>query len=307
MSKKEWGAVILRPSCLNYCLFCGRVSTTAEALRREEKDVAANLAEFKRRGVKRIEISGNDPIEYDKLVPLVKYMKKTGFIDIQLSTHGRQLSDESFTDALIAAGVNKFRIPLYGSCPKTHDAVTRAPGSFRETWQGVKHLVKKSGAADLQVSFLIMKQNKNDIIPFLDLMKKYMIEDLYIAYPFLANDDLSYYIPLKDLAPYVRKARAYAGEIGLPLRFIEIPYCVFGAEDEAINNTVLPPDLGEHCQPPGKHKTDIKDMPAYRLKKQAPMCASCACRDHCDGFPVNDVDRFGTGNLKPIKKKKHSS
>ena len=271
-------------------------------MRVQEKNVAANIAEFRNRGINKIEISGNDPLEYQKLVSLVKYMKKCGFADIQLSTHGRQLADESFLNELIAAGVNKFRIPLYGSCAEVHDAVTRAPGSFRETWRGIRHLVRKSGAADLQVSFLIMRQNSRDIVQFLDLMKKNRIHELYLSYPFLANEDLSYYIPLKDLGDYVGRAHDHAAKLGLPIKFFEIPYCVFGFEEPSINNTSLPPDLGGHCQPSARFRTEIKDMPSYRLKKQTAMCASCACRGYCDGFPVNDIDRFGTRNLRPIKK-----
>jgi len=300
MSKKEWGAIILRPSCLNHCVFCGLVRTTPEELRREELAVAQNLAEFKRRRINKVEISGNDPIEYEKLVSLVKYMRRQGIIGIQLSTHGRQLADEDFLNALIAAGITKFRIPLYGSRAEIHDAVTQAPDSFKETWRGIRLLLKK--AVELQVSYLVMEQNKHDVTDIIDLMKRVGVNDFYMAYPFLSNvNDDAHYIPLKDMGPYIGRAYKHAKKVNYPVQFMEIPFCVFGFRADNITNNTLPPDQGEHCQPQELHRTEVKDMPQYRIKKKVAICRRCACRNYCDGFPRNDVDKYGTGKLRPIK------
>ena len=300
MNQKEWGGIILNPSCANYCLFCGKVNTTEEELRQQEENVAKNLIEFKERGMKKIEISGSDPIEYKNIISLVKYMKRMGFESIQLSTHGRQVADEFFLISLVKAGINRFRIPLYGSQAEIHDSITRSSGSFNETFKGISLLRRKVPFIELQISSLIMQRNKDDLINILKLVKKLRIKDFYFSYPFLARPDYSYYIPLKDLGPYVKQAYNHALKINYPIKFLEIPYCVFGFVSELINNNSLPPDLGEHCQPPKQRRTNIKDMPSYRLKKKVLMCEKCKCVNFCDGFPVNDIDKFSTGNLKPI-------
>jgi MoaA/NifB/PqqE/SkfB family radical SAM enzyme len=304
MSKKDWGGIILKPGCVNYCVFCGKVPRASkEELQQQEEKVAKNLDDFKKKGIKQIEISGNDPIEYDHIASLIRHIKRTSFEVVQLSTHGRRLADEFFLDSLIVSGIDRLRIPLYGSQAKVHDSVTRSQGSFDETYQGIRLLRKKAPYVHVQISCLIMQQNKDDLINIVKLAQKLKIKDIYFAVPFLARkDDYSYYLPMRDLAPYVRQIYNYTAQVNYPVRFTEIPYCVFGVVSELINNNSLPPDLGKYCQPDKEYRTNIKDLPAYRLKKKVNMCYKCKCINFCDGFPVNDIDKFGPGNLKPIIK-----
>ena len=84
---------------------------------------------------------------------------------------------------------------------------------------------------------------------------------------------------------------------------MEIPFCVFGFKSDLINNSSKPPDLGKYCQPPEIHRTKIKDLPAYRLKKHIDICRRCACGKICDGFPIKDIERYGSGQLKAVNKK----
>jgi MoaA/NifB/PqqE/SkfB family radical SAM enzyme len=304
--QKAWGAIILKPGCLNECVFCGRVpKPNALEMKEQEMKVAKNIIEFRANKIENIEISGNDPLEYPRIIPLVAYIKKMGFKNIQLSTHGRQLANERLLGSLIKAGVNKFRIPLYGSRAAIHDSVTQAIGSYKETLKGIKLLMDRTAMADLQVSFLVMRQNSEDVLGVLKLVKKLKIKDFYIAYPFLAKpDDHNFYIPLKDIGKYLKKAYSYAQKIKLPVKFFEIPFCVFGFYNENISNNSLPPDLGKNCQPDEIHKTKIKDMPAYRLKKKAAICKRCSMSGICDGFPLNDTNNFGLNGLKPIEYEK---
>jgi len=305
MAYKEWGAVILKPGCSNYCVFCRMIPRVdPRELKKQELNVAKNLVDLKMQGVNNIDISGNDPIEYDKIVPLIKYIKELGFDFIQLSTHGRNLSNEKLLKEIIDSPLNKLRIPLYGSKPRTHDAVTQSDGSFEETLNGLKKVMGKNKNIEIQISFLIMDQNKNDVIDFIKLMKELKISDYYISIPFIKNDDYSYYVPLKDLRNYIRPAFVYTKKYSLQAKFMEIPFCVLGEYNENIDNKTLPPNMGEHCQPRKEFKTEIKDMPSYRLKKKAAMCENCEYFDYCDGFPANDIDMNGTGNLKPIQNKK---
>ena len=42
-------------------------------------------------------------------------------------------------------------------------------------------------------------------------------------------------------------------------------------------------------------------LPASRLKKKAEICKKCKASSSCDGFFVNDIVKFGTGELKAIE------
>ena len=299
----EWGAVILNPSCSNNCIFCTAGGHKAEEsdIKKQEINVVRNLIHFKTIGIKKIEISGSDPIEYTKIISLVSYIKKKGFEFIQLSTHGKKLSDKLFLKKIISAGVDKFRIPIYGSNSKIHDSVTRCKSSFNQTIEGIENIVNKYPDIQLQISCLILKQNKDDLINIVDLMNHYGINDFYLSIPCIPNNDYSYYIPFKELGKYVRKVYDYASKINFNIKFMEIPYCIFGFFDKRINNFSEPPHLGKYCQPPKEFRTNKKDWPSYRLKKKVDICNNCKCKDFCDGFFINDIDKFGIGNLKPIK------
>jgi MoaA/NifB/PqqE/SkfB family radical SAM enzyme len=301
---KEWGGVIISPCCKNNCFFCHpNKKIDKELLGKEKINVFRNLIDFKKKGVEKIEISGCDPIEYPYIVELVGYIKKLGFSEIQLSTHGRDFSNEVFVKKIELAGLTKARIPLYGSKPKIHDIAAGAQGSFEETIRGIRNLLKTK--IEIQISTLVNAKNKNDLTQLANLVHEMGITDFYISVPFLSiSADRSFYVPLKELKPHLKKIYNHSKKINQEIKFLEIPYCVFEAYDDSINNMIYPPDLGKYCQPKEIHKTNIKDIPAYRVKIKSKICRECSCDSICDGFLKRDIEEFGIGNLKPMQNKK---
>lgn len=300
--KKNVGGVIINPFCSLFCLFCSsKKKVTSDEIKKQEIKVYKNLQDFKREGIKRIEISGADPSEYEEIAELIKYIKKEGFNYVQLSTNGVKLSDPSFLNKLVSSGVDKLRIPIYGSNAKVHDSVTRTPGSFNKVVTGIKNLLKKTSKIEIQMSSLIMEQNKNDLLNIVDFVNKLGIKDFYFSIPCLQEDDISFYIPFKDLSPYLKKLYNYALKINDKIEFTEIPFCVFGELNlKNIISKCSPPNLGEYNQPPEQVRTSIPDLPSYRLKKKLKICSNCKAYNDCDGFFVNDIDKFGPGKIKKI-------
>jgi len=309
--KKTAGGIILNPGCALSCVFCGGLKKPAE-LEIKEQAIRAykNLENLKEKGYKRISISGSDPIEYKYITELIRYIKEeAGFEWVQLSTHGVRLADSSFLRKLILSGVDELRMPLYGSTAKIHDSVTQKRGSFNKIITGIKNLLKRTNRIQILISCLILKQNKNDLLNIVNLVDRLGIKYFYFSIPCLtanlSQNYSSFYIPFKDLVPYARKLYNYALKINNKIFFLEIPFCIFGVfNPENIRNTSLPPDLGKYCQPPKPYKTSVPDLPSYRLKKKIKMCEHCKALSQCDGFFCNDIDRYGTGKLKPISSKK---
>jgi MoaA/NifB/PqqE/SkfB family radical SAM enzyme len=298
------GGVIISPGCRLACLFCGgHRKTPISEIKNQEIKIYKNLQYFKKNGVERISISGSDPIEYDNLIELVEYIKKEGFQEIDLSTHGEKFSDKSFTKKLITAGINKLRIPIYGSRAEIHDSITRTPGSFKKVVLGIKNLIENHPEVKIQISTLIFRENKDDLLNIVDFLNKLKIKDNYFSIPCLTEESSSFYIPFKELGPLVKKLYKYALKINSQTRFREIPFCIFGELNTVnIENMGLPPNLGKYNQPPDIVKTEIPDLPSYRLKKKVAMCKLCKASDYCHGFFVNDINKFGTGKIQPIKK-----
>jgi MoaA/NifB/PqqE/SkfB family radical SAM enzyme len=154
---------------------------------------------------------------------------------------------------------------------------------------------------NIQVSCLIMQQNKEDLIGIIELVRSLGITDFYFSIPCIAKKDIPYYIPLKNLGKYVKLAYNYSNKIGYPVTFMEIPFCVFEAYDDNIKNSCRPPNLGKYCQPPPQFRSKVKNMPSYRIKEKTKICQECLCNKICDGFFKNDIKKFGLGDLSPIK------
>jgi len=108
-----------------------------------------------------------------------------------------------------------------------------------------------------------------------------------------------FYVPNRKLAPYIKKIYNYIVENKYNIRFMEIPYCVFGVIDERIDNFTPPPDAGD-SQPFGEFKSEFRNIPIYRLKKKVDFCSECLCNKYCSGFFKNDILKFGLGDLRPI-------
>jgi MoaA/NifB/PqqE/SkfB family radical SAM enzyme len=307
--KKEYGGIILNPGCTNSCVFCGlprgrKTTVPYVEIKRQVIASCKNLKDFERQGIENITISGSDPLEYEEIIQMIEYIKESNFKFIEIATNGVRLANESFLDRFIKSGINRIRVPLYGSNAKIHDSVTQTPGSFASTIKGIKGIIKKSKNIEIQITSLILKQNKENLLDLIDLVReKLNKKNINFSVPCIPKDNFSYYIPFKDLGSYVKKIYDYTLKKSHWVSFSEIPYCVFGYIDkQRIDNLCLPPNLGKYCQPPLTFRTPIKDTPSYRLKRKIKMCKDCKASSFCGGFFINDIDKFGPGNLKPILK-----
>lgn len=296
---KSWGGIGVSPSCKNRCVFCGLTPPlSGTALREMELRVAKNIRDFREQGLTKIEITGCDPIEYEPIIPLIRYLRAVGFEEIQLSTHGRRLSDDKFLKELVSSGLTRIKVPIYGSTAKIHDSITGAPGSFDETISGLRKLSQMDHDLFVQINCSLFQGNKEDLLNQVDLIRELNPTDFYFAISCVSNKDYSYYLPYKDMPPYLSSLLDYCRKKEYPIRFMEMPFCLFGTEDVPTENCSVPPNMGENFQP--QMKSEIKDLPSYRLKTKVEMCKRCRCSPKCDGFFVNDINKYGTGNLMPL-------
>ena len=227
---KKTSGIIIDPGCSNNCVFCGHINKKPDQeIRKQEIGIAKDLINYRKQGYSKIEISGGDPIEYDKIVSLVRYIKKIGFNDILLNTHGKMLSDQSLAKELVSSGITLFRIPIYGSKAKIHDSVTQAEGSFDETIEGIKNITKINLSARLMLHTLVLQQNKEDIFNIFKLALKLKMNHFTISVACVADNDYSYYVPYKDLKPYLKDLIKYIFDNDIKnVNFSDIPHCVFG-------------------------------------------------------------------------------
>lgn len=293
----QYGSIIFETHCSNNCLFCGGIKSLSASEKKDQEETASQSLEyFISEGFQSIDISGGDPIEYEGLVSFVDKVGRSGFETIQLSTHGVGLADGDLCERLIAGGVNKFRIPIYGSKPEIHDSVTGNKGSFGATLAGIKKIIGKK--VDIQISSLITEQNSSDILGMMRLMDELGVDDFYIGTPCIAKGDFSFYIPFKEIGAYLEEPYRYIIDNDKSFYFIDIPFCVFEKANFRVIRFAQPPSLGK--REVGRYRV-IEGVPFYRIQEKVSMCEGCRMNGMCSGFFKVDIDKFGTGKLKPLK------
>jgi MoaA/NifB/PqqE/SkfB family radical SAM enzyme len=83
--------------------------------------------------------NGGETTLHPDLLPAIQYASKAG-ADTTLYTNGKRLADIEFVHELIASGIKRITIPLYGVSDKHHDSLTQSQSSFTNTTKGIRNL-----------------------------------------------------------------------------------------------------------------------------------------------------------------------
>jgi MoaA/NifB/PqqE/SkfB family radical SAM enzyme len=316
----EWGAVIIysdSTKCMNCCTFCSGSSAYEDP----EVKFARLIDEidfFLKDGIKKIEISGGDPGEYERIAEIILYLRENGVEEIVLSTHGRTLKDKALVEQLKLAGVSAIRMPFYGSTASIHNKTAQyyptAGNAFEDTLAGLRNCVE----AEIMITgfTLINQYNKEDINNIISLYLENTdagkwLGKLYIGITFISDLNYSYtkdwFLPLKNMGPYVRDIWDNAPPLPghTAFSFLDIPYCVLGEYTSLIENKFSGlPNLGKHKITELENRSTISDtIPHYRIKSYFDECERCVLNDICGAIPLNEIKMFGTYGLKAITEK----
>lgn len=295
-------ALILTYNCKNYCIFCKPTKKKfTNDFQKVKTDAIIQINNLKKRGFTKLEISGHDPIEYPEIVKLVKYVKKKGFKNVTLTTHGRNLSDVSLVKGLKDAGIDRLQIPLYGSNEKIHDSITRAKGSFKETLKGIENIKKYIPNATLRIHTLIMKQNYKDMLDILLLASKYT-KRFTLTLPCIAFKEMGkkYFISFDKMRPYLRALIHISDKKGMDTIFRDVPFCIFGLYRKYMLNKEDCPETADNYTRPPEARTK-SNIASYRVKTKLKVCSRCKLNKLCDGVYKNYLEFVNLDNFKPLK------
>jgi radical SAM protein with 4Fe4S-binding SPASM domain len=131
-----WLHLLVADRCNHTCLHCYQVQGLKGELSREQ--IEDLLREFHARGGFVVSFSGGEATLRDDLIPLLAYAHQLGLATV-LYTNGFSMTEE-LASAIAACHVWRVEISLYSDRPEEHDTVTRVPGSWAKTVQGVRWL-----------------------------------------------------------------------------------------------------------------------------------------------------------------------
>ena len=228
--------ITLSLECNNDCVFC---------YNRLRKDTGSQTIPFERvlELIDEAVVSGADSLNFigGEVTILPRFAEQIAyaggrFTDISINTNGRRLSDEGFARAVVKAGLTQVDVSLHAARASTHDALSRAPGAWAETCEGLRHLRTLQGEGarlSSSVTTLLLAETLPELDALGDLLRELGVRSWRLKYAHGAfgcgseNDPNAYILRYSEVIPALRRALDRHDQ-ALNISVHDIPLCLLG-------------------------------------------------------------------------------
>jgi radical SAM protein with 4Fe4S-binding SPASM domain len=146
--------------CNLYCRHCYRAPEQVEpSTEFSTEQICALMREARQLGCIWVSFNGGEFLLRRDWETLVKEARRLKFV-VSILSNGT-LIDESVAKTLAKLRLCRVFVSLYGSDAKTHEFVTRVPGSYKRTIDGLKNLEKYE--VPRYVSIIVMRNNAEQV------------------------------------------------------------------------------------------------------------------------------------------------
>lgn len=183
-------------------------------------------------------LTGSEVTLRSDLPALVTRAIDAGFEFVRIQTHGMRLSNENYCRELVEAGVKEFFVSVTAADEQLHDSITRVPGSFRKTLQGIANLTKFSDVRTL-TNTVVTSLSYRTLPAVVELLKEFSnLTELHFwtYWPMSAKDELSLCAPHPDVAEYLQEAIRLVRHYGRVVEVKNFPQCLLGKYADALCN-----------------------------------------------------------------------
>lgn len=288
-------------SCNNQCIFCiqgnkrSRVEDKSdEMVRKILKDRSSHESN--------VVFTGGEVTIRKEIFGWIRYAKELGYKDIQIQTNGRMFSYKDFCLKAIEAGANDFALAIHGSTKDIHDKLTRAPGSYDQTLQGIKNLVELG--QKVNVNTVVTKMNYKDLPNVARLLVSIGVNQFQFAFMHINNSIKNNPKIIEELIPRMSVVNKYIKEglqIGIDNNVMvmaeAIPYCFLEGYEDYVSDKYIPPSAvfdESFIEDFAKHRKELG-------KSKGPNCGSCKFFNICEGTWKEYPEIFGWDEFKPVK------
>ena len=189
-------------------------------------------------------LSGAEVTTFADLEKYVQHAASTGYFrKIQIQTNGRRLKEKEYVRGLIESGVNEFFVSIHG-LESGHDAVTRVPGSFRETMMGLANL--ESFDVNVITNTVLTRSNLTDVVPLMEQLAGSRVSEtqMWNYYPMEGVDANDLVVSCSDLITLFGELLPIVRRSGKPMIVKSFPHCLsFGQPvffDSGYPATIIP-------------------------------------------------------------------
>lgn len=289
-------------ACNNDCRFCYNRAEKALQRPMSEDDVMRLVDEAAATSPAQLNLIGG---EVTILPYFLRALRRAQgrFREVSVNTNGRRFADPAFARDAVEAGMSEVDISLHGATPAIHDHVSRAPGAWTETTQGLRNLIalyRAQGRPKVSVTTIVLDWNVHDLCAIGGLLREIGVTSWRIKWAYGAlgghvdDDPSAYIVRYAEGMPRVREAVAMHGA-ALHIIVHDVPLCLLG-------------DLADYSTLHDKHVVArfeaerVEDAVAVkdRWGDTASVCDGCAERARCCHPSPAYVRRFGEGELRAM-------
>jgi MoaA/NifB/PqqE/SkfB family radical SAM enzyme len=286
-------------ACNNRCVFCAQGGKRIECGSIPLEELVSRLKEVRPRS-QGLVLTGGEPTIYKRIVALVAAARQLGYFPIQIQTNGRMLGYEQVLRALLQAGASEFSPSLHGSTAEVHDALTRAPGSWKESSEGIRRVA--SLGLPLVTNSVVTQGNTHDLPELVRLLADLGVKHAQLAFVHPVGTAMELFdevVPrLPDVVEPIARARDIARARGLRLVTEAMPLCFLrGMEELAVEDSIPITTVVDL-------NGQVADYSGWRVaegKSHGPPCETCAVRHRCEGPWREYPDKYGWDEFIPLR------
>ncbi len=284
--------------CNNWCRFCVQAHNRHFGNRTTD-EIKKSLLEAKKAGARGVVFTGGEVTIRHDVFEIIDYAKRLGFEIIQLQSNGRRFADIEFVKKVMKLGVNEFGPSLHGHIPEIHDYLTRSPGAWRQTTQGIKNIKRLGGY--IVLNSVVVKANYRYALEFAKLMVELKVDQFQYAFMHAVGNAWvnfnSMMAPAKEAAEYMKKGIRYAVEHGVMVMAEAMPFCLMKGYERYVSELYIPKTMIR------EKDFWIKDFEKIR-KKEGKMrfdqCKQCRFLPICEGPWKEYPERMGQDEFQPV-------
>lgn len=267
--------------CNNRCRFCVQGDKRFEHPDKSTDEIKA-LLEQGRQDADEVVFTGGEVTIRSDLPELVRHACGLGFQVIQIQTNGRMLSHRPFVECLVEAGVTEFGPALHAPVAEIHDALTRSPGSFRQTVKGVRNV--KQLDMPVVMNSVVTKANFRLLPELAHLFVALGVDQYQFAFVHplgTAAKNFDQVVPrLSDVQPFVLQGLDIGVQAGVRCMTEAVPLCFLPGNEHLAAEAIIPRTKIFDA------KMVVDDYTEFRLhegKAKGEVCQRCIFDDRCEG------------------------
>ncbi len=298
--------MMLSYECDVDCVFCShaQIMEAFAPWPMEEKEVQILLLRKRREGFSHVSFVGGEPSLYPRFGAVLQFAKRLGYRTRAVSNGAGIAAPDSLQTVL--PYLDELCLSIHGGTPESHDAMTRASGSFKRMIAALKNAAS-STTTTVTVNMVATSLNIGALPSLVALIQKqakikefWLSELSPIGHGSRRYDELI--LEHRDIAAAIPAIAQKAEPV--PLRFYGLPFCILGERfKQAVvweRNSALSVFRArdKYGKPFLREMDSSLADPAQVITKK---CEVCAYKMPCGGPGARYYEKFGDADLSPFE------